>query len=152
MYFGNWSHSNTSNSSQGHDFFKENLSPVPNHPQTNNPLCKSPPFSVLYYFNARSLLPKLDELTAVCLTHQPNVICIAKSWIDETIPDEEICLKNYFPIRLDCDKHGSDILLYVLNCLSHSVVFSGSVDLELIVMIFVQSGLLSLFFFYRPPI
>ena len=50
--------------------------------------------------------------------HQPHVICIVESWLDETILDEEIYLENYAPIRLDRDRHGSGVLLFVLNCLS----------------------------------
>lgn len=42
------------------------------------------------YFNARSLLPKLDELRALCLTYQPHVICVVESWLDESIQEEEI--------------------------------------------------------------
>ena len=99
------------------------------------------------------MLPKLlDQLRALCLTHQPHVICIAESWLDKTIPDEEICLENYVPIRLDHDRHGGGVLLYVLNCLSYSVELSGSVDLELIVIsIDLHPSRVALALFYRPP-
>ena len=48
--------------------------------------------------------------------------------------DNEICINNYVLLRLDRNRHGGGVLLHVLNCLSHSVVFSGSVDLELLVV------------------
>ena len=36
-------------------------------------------FSVIY-FNCRSLLPKLDELRAICATHCPDVVCLVETY------------------------------------------------------------------------
>ena len=86
------------------------------------------------------------------MAHQPHVICIVETWLDESILDEEICLENCDLIRLDRHRHGGGVLMYVHNCLSHSVVFSGSVDLELIVIsIDFCSSRVALALFYRPP-
>ena len=98
------------------------------------------------------MLPKLDELRALSLTHQPHVICIVESWLEESILDEEIWLENYVPIRLDRDRHGGGVLLYVLNRLSYSLVCSGPSDLELIILsIVTNSARVALGVFYRPP-
>ena len=35
----------------------------------------------ILYFNARSLLPKLEELRLLASVHRPNVICITESWL-----------------------------------------------------------------------
>ena len=86
------------------------------------------------------------------MTHQPHVICIVESWLDNTILDEEICLENYVPIRFDRDRHGGGVLLYVRNCLSYSLVCSGPHDLELIVLtVGTYSSRVALALFYRPP-
>ena len=106
---------------------------------------------VLYY-NARSLLPKFDELRAACLVYNPDIICITETWLDESISNNELSLQNFDIVRRDRNRQGGGILIYVNNRYSHSLVFSGSDDLELIVL-----NVKCLFFkvalglFYRPP-
>ena len=63
--------------------------------------CKVGELSILY-FNARSLLPKIDELRALV---QPYVICIVETWLDESIQDVELSVKNYTLVRLDRYRH-----------------------------------------------
>ena len=106
-------------------------------------------FSVLYY-NARSLLPKPEELKANCLTHKPDIICVVETWLDETITDNELSLSNYDIVCLDHNRHGGGILIYVNSCFSYSLVFSGTNDLEVIVLTINDTITLGLF--YRPPI
>ena len=45
--------------------------------------------SILYY-NARSILPKLDNLTAICCASNPDIVCIVESWLSGDISDDEI--------------------------------------------------------------
>ena len=60
--------------------------------------------------------------------------------------------RKYVPVRLDRDRHGGGVLLYILNCLSNSLVFSGSIDLELIVVsIDVGPSRVALTLFLSPP-
>ena len=41
--------------------------------------------SILYY-NARSLIPKLDELKMECVNRRPDIIlCIVETWLDDTV-------------------------------------------------------------------
>ena len=110
--------------------------------------CNSGIFSILYY-NVRSLLPKLDELMATCLSHKPDIICLVETWLDETITDKELSLPNYDIVRLDHNRHGGGLLIYVNSCFSYSHVVSGSNSLELIVLTVNETIGLSLF--YRPP-
>ena len=42
--------------------------------------------TVLYY-NARSILPKLDELQANVLLQKPDIICIVETWLSEDVMD-----------------------------------------------------------------
>ena len=110
------------------------------------------PFSILY-FNARSLFPKLDELRVLCLTHQHHIICIVETWLDNTIQDDELSLNNnYVLYRRDRDRHGGGVLMYVLDSLSSSIVYSGPIDLELIVIsIDIHPSRVALSLYYRPP-
>ena len=56
--------------------------------------------TVLYY-NAKSILPKLDELQANVLLQKPDIICIVENWtrkfleiMEECIPQQELKKKR----------------------------------------------------------
>ena len=113
--------------------------------------CKVGELSILY-FNARSLLPKIDELRALSTAIQPHVICIVETWLDESIQDIELSVDNYNLVRLDRNRHGGGVLVYLIMSLSFNIVFSGSNDLELLVLsVSVSSSVITLCTFYRPP-
>ncbi len=61
--------------------------------------------SVLYY-NARSILPKIDNLAANCLALSPDVVCVTETWLNDNITDSELKLLGYTIMRLDRDRHG----------------------------------------------
>ena len=64
--------------------------------------------SVLYY-NARSILPKYDELVASCKVHNPDIVCIVETWLCTDIMDHEIDIPAYTLVRLDRNRHGGGI-------------------------------------------
>ena len=64
------------------------------------------------YFNARSILPKIDELRALCVNHKPNIVCIVESWLDDTIDNNELCIENYVSVRVDRNRHGDGVLIW----------------------------------------
>ena len=61
--------------------------------------------SVLY-FNARSIIPKLDELHALIGKHTPELIRIIETWLHDSITDIEFGILNRRLIRLDRNRHG----------------------------------------------
>lgn len=65
----------------------------------------------VWYYNARSVLPKMEELRLVCATENPDIICIVESWLDSAIEDNELCIDGYNIVRLDRNRHGGGILL-----------------------------------------
>ena len=73
-------------------------------------------------FNARSLLPKIDELRALVEQKSPHIICIVKSWLSESIEGNEISIGDYQIHRLDRNRHGGGILMYVHCSLSVKVI------------------------------
>ena len=89
----------------------------------------------ILYFNARSLLPKLDLLKAEVVAHNPSVICIVESWLSENIDDNEISIDNYHITRLDRNRHGGGVLAYVHNSLTCEILLKGPNDLELIALL-----------------
>ena len=97
----------------------------------------------ILYFNARSILPKIDNLAAVCFALNPDIVCIVESWLGESIADKEVSLPGYSITRLDRNRHGGGILIYIKCNLSFRVVLSGPSDLELI-FVSVQLSCISL--------
>ena len=89
---------------------------------------------LLYIFNARSLLPKIDHLRVVCTVHSPDLICVVETWLNEDILNSELHLPGYEIVRLDRNRHGRGVLIYVNTCYSHTVLFTGSPDLELLII------------------
>ena len=65
------------------------------------------------YYNVRSLLPKIDELRAVCVMSKPDIICIVETRPDNNISDNELAMQDYQLFRLDRNHHGDGIALYV---------------------------------------
>ena len=104
--------------------------------------------SVLY-FNARSLLPKIDELRAISMSVKPHVICIVEFWLDDSIQDCEVSIENYNLVRLDRNRHGGGVLIYVIMSLPHKLVLAGSPDLVLSVSC--SLSVITFCVFYRPP-
>ena len=74
--------------------------------------------SVLY-FNARSLLPKFDELVLVVHTHVPDVVCITEPWLCPEIQESEVSLPGYQQLQLDRSRHGrgvNHVYLVQIHC------------------------------------
>lgn len=87
------------------------------------------PVNILY-FNARSLLPKIDELRAMTEQKSPHIFCIVESRLSESIDDNEISIGDYQIYRLDRNHHGGGTLMYVHCSLSVKVLSCGFRDLE----------------------
>ena len=74
----------------------------------SRPQAPGPPgskFSIMY-FNCRSMLPKFDELVALCSNDKPDVICLVETWLCEDVLDSELPIPNYSILRLDRNRHG----------------------------------------------
>ena len=108
---------------------------------------------LILYYNARSVLPKLDNLAATCPACSPDIVCMVESWLCSDTSDNEISLPNYSIIRLDRNCHGGGILLYFKDNLSFKVVLHGPSGLELIFIsiLLPNSRSICLGTFYRPP-
>ena len=65
---------------------------------------------------------------------KPHVICIVESWRDKSIHDSELSIENYNLFRLDRNRLGGGVLIDVIMSFSHNLVFSGSNDIELLIL------------------
>ena len=79
----------------------------------------------IFYYNARSILPKLDNLAATCLVSTPDIVCVVESWLCSDICDSEISLVDYSIVRLDRSRHGGGIILYIKNNLNFDIISHG---------------------------
>ena len=77
---------------------------------------------LILYFNARSLLPKLDILRVLCAIHTSDCVCIVESWLNNYIKNSELCINGYDVVRLDRNRHGGGVLLYINSVLTHNIV------------------------------
>ena len=80
----------------------------------------------ILYYNARSILSKCDELHAIIVQmKQPHILCIVQTWLSPDITDNELQLPCYQLVRLDRNRHGGSVLLYVHNMISCKVLIKG---------------------------
>ena len=93
------------------------------------------PLNILY-FNARSLLPKIDNLRILSSVYSPDIICVVETWLDTDILDSEIAIQGYTVIRLDRNRHGGGILIFVNTTFTYSLNHKGSNSLECIINFF----------------
>ena len=105
----------------------------------------------IIYFNARSLLPKHDELCLIANMHTPDIICIVESWLSPEVQDSEILIPGYISVRLDRNRHGGGVVLFVCDKIVVQCLPDCS-SLELItVTLHHANKKFCLSLLYRPP-
>ena len=112
------------------------------------------PLSVTMLEDARSLLPKWDELCAVTKAENLHIICIVETWLSNEIPDKELAIDNYQILRIDRYRYGGGVIMYVHSSLCPRVLSAGRNNLELLIISILPQyssckGCASLF--YQPP-
>lgn len=84
--------------------------------------------------------------------HKPDAICIVETWLCPDITAVEISLPGYSAVRLDRDRHGGGIILFVADIYNVKVLQQGPLDLEfLLVSVQCAQFKLSLAVLYRSP-
>ena len=59
-------------------------------------------------------------------------MCIVETWLNHSILDCELNVPHYCLIRLDRNRHGGGVLLYIREDLSYNIAFTGPENLELL--------------------
>lgn len=49
----------------------------------------------VFFFNARSLLPKMSELRTITSSLQPDIVAVTETWLSPSVPDGAVLLPNY---------------------------------------------------------
>lgn len=105
----------------------------------------------ILYFNARSIVPKHDELCVVVEANNPDIVCIVETWLNADILDSVIALPGYQVHRLDRNWHGGGILVYVRDTFVTSLHASPD-NLELLTLSPCSgTNKVCISLFYRPP-
>ena len=81
-------------------------------------------------------MPKFEELVILCETYKPGFVCIVESWspLSNDIENLELIIPNYQVLRLDRNRHGGGILVFIHNSLTHSVISKSTSNLELMLI------------------
>ena len=108
----------------------------------------------IVYYNARSLVPKFDELCASIETYKPDIVCIVETWLSKDISDNELGIPGFTLHRKDRHRHGGGVLIYTAESLIVSLLPSSMFDqslefLPISVTFFNQKFCIAVF--YRPP-
>ena len=106
----------------------------------------------LLYYNTRSIVCKVNELIAICLLQNLDIVCVVETWLDSDVQNTEISIPNYELVCLDRDRHGGGVAIYLASYLPFSVISSGSHSLEFL-SISVESpfGQFVVSVLHRPP-
>ncbi len=78
------------------------------------------------HINARSLLPKLDELRILLTRARVAVLAVTETWLDDSVTDEELKIPGYQVVRKDRDRHGGGVCLYI----NSDIPFNPRSDLD----------------------
>jgi exonuclease III len=65
------------------------------------------------HINIRSILPKMDELKAIVLDQNVDILSVNETNLDSTVPDSEIAIDGYNIFRCDLTRISGGVLLYV---------------------------------------
>ncbi len=95
--------------------------------------CTSKCFSVIY-FNCRSLLPKIDELRANCATYCPDVVCLVETWLCSDIINSELYIPNYNVFRLDRNRNGGGVAMFIHKSIHFNILLLGPLGLEFVLV------------------
>ena len=80
---------------------RKNALMIASHSSGSGPNCLN-----IMYFNAQSLLPKIDKLRALVGTQSPHLVCFVETWLFNNISDNEVSLEAYQVIHLETDMVG----------------------------------------------
>ena len=93
-----------------------------------------PPLSLtVFYTNCRSLLPKIDHIRLLASVHQPHIISICETWLDESISNDEVFIPGFTLIRRDRNRHGGGIAIFIYNSVRFTILLKHpSIELLLV--------------------
>ena len=105
------------------------------------------------HLNVCSLMKNFEELQNLLIHHDIDIFTMCETRLDGNINDFTIEIDGYHIIRLDRNRHGGGIIVYIRNSVHYSVISEFVNDLELL-CIKIDSTKQKPFYivvWYRPP-
>ena len=106
----------------------------------------------ILYFKARSLLPKMDELSTLCVSHKYDIIVVVETWLSACILDQELLISGYALACEERNRHSGGVAIFVAAYIPFKLLHFAHWKLKLILL---ESSLNSQMFtiggFYQPP-
>ena len=113
--------------------------------------CRSGGLSCLC-LNIRSVVSKRNEFLAYVLAHDPDLVAVTETFLDDSVHDSHIIPPGYVLFRKDRNRHGGGVMLLVRGSINVSRCVNYETSCELL---WVKLSLkpMSMIFgvFYRPP-
>ncbi|XP_042236588.1 uncharacterized protein LOC121875911 isoform X2 [Homarus americanus] len=73
------------------------------------------------HINIRALFRKMPEIKILLFKTNAAVFSISESWLDESVTDEQIGIEGYSLERLDRNKYGGGVCVYIRNDLTYNL-------------------------------
>jgi len=64
--------------------------------------------------------------------HKTHIVCITETWLDDNVSDSEICIPVFDIVRLDRNRHGGGVIIYVSSLFTYNILFTGDSSFECI--------------------
>ena len=73
----------------------------------------------ILFWNARSLIPRLEEVQRIIDMGNPEIVGITESWLNTRIDDDQISFDKYITVRSDrtteSKKKGGGVWYYIIK-------------------------------------
>ena len=79
----------------------------------------------MVYLNVRSLLKNIDELRSFVCANNPDIITLFESWLDCSISNDKITIKNYNLEHHDRNRNGGGTVIYIHSAF-HTIILHGT--------------------------
>ena len=83
--------------------------------------------------------------------HTPDVICVSETWLSADILDSEIYLPNYQLFRLDRNRRGGGVAMYIHSSIPAFLLQATSTLEVLLIQVKFHNKFATIGSFYRPP-
>ena len=103
--------------------------------------------------NARSVLPKIDEIRTTILTKKIDVFCCCETWLHENIDNQALNIDGYSVFRCDRQNRvGGGCAVWICDDISCAqIIVNTSIELECVFILLSHARIL-LVLLYIPPV
>ena len=78
--------------------------------------------------NVRSLLPRISEVRHLLSRTRASIFVATETWLDSTLNNREVAVPDFEVVRLDRNRNGGGVALYVRNDLAFNIRPDLAVD------------------------